>query len=118
MVDVEPDLAIGRRLRDVRRRELDRSRESVPTVDIVELALASSHEKPLDRVATPFEPELEQMRRALVLGLRDYVEKSGFEHVVVGISGGIDSAVTATLCVDAFGPDRVHCVLDAIAVLV
>ena len=110
VVDVEPDLAIGRRLRDVRRRELDRSRESVPTVDIVELALASSHEKPLDRVATPFEPELEQMRRALVLGLRDYVEKSGFEHVVVGISGGIDSAVTATLCVDAFGPDRVHCV--------
>ena len=110
VVDVEPDLAIGRRLRDVRRRELDRSRESVPTVDIVELALASSHEKPLDRVATPFEPELEQMRRALVLGLRDYVEKSGFEHVVVGVSGGIDSAVTAALCVDAFGPERVHCV--------
>jgi NAD+ synthase (glutamine-hydrolysing) len=110
VVDVEPDLAIGRRLRDVRRRELDRSRESVPTVDIVELALASSHEKPLDGVATPFEPELEQMRRALVLGLRDYVEKSGFEQVVVGVSGGIDSAVTAALCVDAFGPDRVHCV--------
>ncbi len=38
VVDVEPDLAIGRRLRDVRRRELDRSRESVPAVDIVELA--------------------------------------------------------------------------------
>ena len=110
VVDVEPDLAIGRRLRDVRRRELDRSRESVPTVDIVELASAPPHAKPLDRVATPFEPELEQMRRALVLGLRDYVEKSGFEHVVVGVSGGIDSAVTAALCVDAFGPDRVHCV--------
>ncbi len=58
----------------------------------------------------PFEPELEQMRRALVLGLRDYVEKSGFEQVVVGVSGGIDSAVTAALCVDAFGADRVHCV--------
>ena len=110
VVDVEPDLAIGRRLRDVRRRELDRSRETVPTVEIVELASASSHAKPLDRVATPFEPELEQMRRALVLGLRDYVEKSGFEHVVVGVSGGIDSAVTAALCVDAFGPDRVHCI--------
>ncbi len=61
-------------------------------------------------MATPFEPELEQMRRALVLGLRDYVEKSGFEQVVVGVSGGIDSAVTAALCVDAFGPERVHCV--------
>ncbi len=42
VVDVEPDLAIGRRLRDVRRRELDRSRESVPAVDIVELASAAS----------------------------------------------------------------------------
>ena len=50
------------------------------------------------------------MRLALVLGLHDYVEKSGFEEVVVGVSGGIDSAVTAALCVDAFGPDRVHCV--------
>jgi len=50
------------------------------------------------------------MSLALVLGLRDYVEKSGFEHVVVGVSGGIDSAVTAALCVDAFGPERVHCV--------
>ncbi len=110
VVDIEPDLAIGRRLRDVRRRELDRSRESVPAVDVVELALASPHAKPLDRVVAPFEPELEQMRRALVLGLRDYVAKSGFEQVVVGVSGGIDSAVTAALCVDAFGPERVHCV--------
>ena len=110
VVDIEPDLAIGRRLRDVRRRELDRSRESVPAVDIVELALASPNAKPLDRVVAPFEPELEQMRRALVLGLRDYVAKSGFEQVVVGVSGGIDSAVTAALCVDAFGPERVHCV--------
>ncbi len=111
VVDVEPDLAIGRRLRDVRRRELDRSRESVPAVDIVELASALRRTRSRSTaVATPFEPELEQMRRALVLGLRDYVEKSGFEHVVVGVSGGIDSAVTAALCVDAFGPDRVHCV--------
>ncbi len=52
--------------------------------------------------------ELEQMRLALELGLRDYVEKNGFGDVVIGLSGGIDSALTAALCVEALGPDRVH----------
>jgi len=110
VVDIEPDLAIGRRLRDVRRRELDRSRETVPRVEIVELGPAVPPAGAIDRSVTQFEPELEQMRLALVLGLRDYVEKNGFEQVVVAVSGGIDSAVTAALCVDAFGPYRVHCV--------
>jgi NAD+ synthase (glutamine-hydrolysing) len=50
------------------------------------------------------------MRRALVLGLRDYVGKNGFSEVVVGTSGGIDSAVTAALCAQALGPERLHCV--------
>jgi NAD+ synthase (glutamine-hydrolysing) len=58
----------------------------------------------------PFEPELEQMRRALVLALRDYVGKNGFGEVVLGLSGGIDSALVAALAVDALGPQRVHCV--------
>ncbi|RZU52811.1 NAD+ synthase (glutamine-hydrolysing) [Krasilnikovia cinnamomea] len=44
---------------------------------------------------------------ALVLGLRDYVEKNGFRSVVLGLSGGIDSAVVAAIAVDAIGPDRV-----------
>jgi len=110
VVDIEPDLAIGRRLRDVRRRELDRSRESVPQAEIIELEAPEPAGETVARTVTPFEPALEQMRRALVLGLRDYVEKSGFEQVVIGVSGGIDSAVTAALCVDAFGAERVHCV--------
>ena len=50
------------------------------------------------------------MRRALILGLRDYVRKNGFDDVVVSVSGGIDSAVTATLAVEALGAERVHCV--------
>jgi len=50
------------------------------------------------------------MRLALELGLRDYVRKNGFEDVVVGVSGGIDSAVTAALAAEALGPERVHCV--------
>jgi NAD+ synthase (glutamine-hydrolysing) len=54
--------------------------------------------------------DLEQMRLALELGLRDYVEKNGFRDVVVGSSGGIDSALTAALAAEAIGADRVHCV--------
>ena len=49
--------------------------------------------------------------RACVLGLRDYVNKNGFPGVVLGLSGGIDSALTAAMAVDAFGPQRVHCVM-------
>ena len=54
--------------------------------------------------------DLEEMRRALVLGLRDYVGKNGFADVVIGVSGGIDSALTAALAAEALGPERVHCV--------
>ena len=50
------------------------------------------------------------MRRALELGLRDYVDKNGFRDVVIGVSGGIDSALTAALAAEALGPERVHCV--------
>ena len=50
------------------------------------------------------------MRLALGLGLRDYVEKNGFGDVVIGVSGGIDSALTAAICADALGADRVHTV--------
>jgi NAD+ synthase len=49
--------------------------------------------------------------RACVLGLRDYVHKNGFSHVVLGLSGGIDSAVVAAMAADAFGPDKVHAIM-------
>jgi len=110
VVDIDPADAIGQRLRDARRRELGRSRESVPTVEVVELTPQTTRTGELAPAPTPFEPELEQMRLALGLGLRDYVEKNGFRDVIIGVSGGIDSAVTAALCADALGPDRVHCV--------
>jgi NAD+ synthase (glutamine-hydrolysing) len=53
---------------------------------------------------------VEQMRLALELGLSDYAVKNGFSDVVLGVSGGIDSALTAALAAEALGPDRVHCV--------
>jgi len=52
----------------------------------------------------------EQMWKAIVVGLRDYVAKNGFTSVLLGLSGGIDSAVVAALAVDALGPEHVHAV--------
>jgi NAD+ synthase len=49
--------------------------------------------------------------QAMVLGLRDYVQKNRFPGVVLGLSGGIDSALSAAVAVDALGADRVHCVM-------
>ena len=57
-------------------------------------------------------PDLQEANwRACVAGLRDYVNKNGFPGVVLGLSGGIDSAVCAAMAVDALGLDRVHCVM-------
>jgi NAD+ synthase (glutamine-hydrolysing) len=52
----------------------------------------------------------EEIWRALVLGTRDYTRKNGFDHVVLGLSGGIDSALVACIAVDALGPKSVTCV--------
>ena len=54
------------------------------------------------------EPRLAAVYSAMVLGLRDYVRKNGFRGVVLGLSGGIDSAVTAAVAVDALGAERVR----------
>ncbi|MFN3522275.1 MAG: NAD+ synthase [Phenylobacterium sp.] len=51
----------------------------------------------------------EEIYRAMVLGLRDYVRKSGFPGVLLGLSGGVDSAITAVAAADALGPDAVRC---------
>jgi NAD+ synthase len=48
--------------------------------------------------------------RAKVLGFKDYLRKTGFTSVVIGMSGGIDSAIAASICVDAIGPENVHLV--------
>ncbi len=53
----------------------------------------------------------ETVYRACVMGLRDYVGKNRFPGVVLGLSGGIDSALAAAIAADALGPDKVHCVM-------
>jgi NAD+ synthase (glutamine-hydrolysing) len=109
VVDIDATTAVARRLVDARRRALARERDipDPPIVDLGEPRAAQKPVKPL--VAEPLD-DLEQMRLALELGLRDYVEKNGFAEIVVGVSGGIDSALTLALAVEALGPDRVHAV--------
>jgi NAD+ synthase (glutamine-hydrolysing) len=110
VVDLEPRAVIARRLTDARRRALARERADEPEAPIVHVGTEHSHARPRHgELAEPL-PELEQMRLALELGLRDYVRKNGFTEVVVGVSGGIDSALTAALAAGALGPERVHCV--------
>ena len=110
VVDIEPQEAVGRRLRDVRRRSLESERESVPAVPVVHVGAPHPRSEPVAAKVAPLLDDLEQMRLALELGLRDYTEKNGFGDVVVSVSGGIDSALTAALACEALGPDRVHCV--------
>jgi NAD+ synthase (glutamine-hydrolysing) len=110
LVDIDPAATIGRRLRDVRRRALARDVGEPPPVELVHVGSPRAQANRVEPSVAPLLDDLEQMRRALELGLGDYVRKNGFADVVVGVSGGIDSAVTAALAAEALGPERVHCV--------
>ncbi|HEX7045418.1 MAG TPA: NAD+ synthase [Burkholderiales bacterium] len=67
--------------------------------------------RPVPGEVAPELPEEESVYGALVLGVRDYVEKNRFKGVVLGLSGGIDSALTLCIAVDALGPERVEAVI-------
>jgi NAD+ synthase (glutamine-hydrolysing) len=110
IVDIDPVEAVGRRLRDVRLRTLESEREPGPEVPAIHIGAPRATREPVERTIAPMLDDLEQMRLALELGLRDYVEKNGFEEIVVGLSGGIDSALTAALVAETVGPERVHLV--------
>jgi NAD+ synthase (glutamine-hydrolysing) len=111
VVDIDPTAAIARRLTDVRRRALARE-QSPPMLTTLSLTTRKRRGRrgTLGTRIAPFTEDLGQMRKALVLGLRDYVCKNGFTDVVIGVSGGIDSALTVVLAVEALGAARVHCV--------
>ena len=67
-----------------------------------------------DCLPGPIAPELTQIEsiyQAMVLGLGDYVNKTGFPSVLIGLSGGVDSALTAAVAADALGPERVHAIM-------
>ena len=78
---------------------------------LVELSREGEHMVP-QSVSLPPPLDLEdEVYRALVLGVRDYVDKNGFPGVAIGLSGGIDSALTLCIAVDALGPERVEALM-------
>jgi NAD+ synthase (glutamine-hydrolysing) len=115
VVDLELGAVFNRRLHDPRRRKARPepvegiARENTDSVPIISLPhppaqgakpkVSQAEVEPLDR--------LEEIYSALTLGTRDYVRKNGFETVVIGLSGGIDSCLTAAIAADALGPEHV-----------
>ena len=111
--DIEPQEVIGRRLRDVRRRALARERETIPPVDIIHVGSRgpSQQREQGHRRGRPVRRRAGADASARSSsGSATTSSKNGFREVVVGVSGGIDSAVTAALAAEALGPERVHCV--------
>ena len=80
-----------------------------PAIELIDLAPQGP--AAVTRGATRTLPEDEAVYRALVLGVRDFVSKNGFEGAVVGLSGGVDSALTLAIAADALGADNVHAVM-------
>ncbi len=109
VVDLDPRDVFCQRLRDPRRRAaLHREPLGVPLRETTDLpVLPRGTQPPLPRREIDAPCEEEEVYRALVLGCRDYTRKNGFERALLGLSGGIDSALTAAIAVDALGPDGV-----------
>ncbi len=114
VADVAVEGVFRQRLHDPRLRKARLESES----DVRVIPVSSSPERPpvgtepageavTPRIIPPLD-EVNEIYEALVLGTRDYVQKNGFGEVVIAISGGIDSALTATIAVDALGPAAVH----------
>ena len=113
IVDLDVDEVFRARLHDPRRRKLPISDGSTSENRIVEVSHRRANSRPVampgrlghdqaNRIAPALGP-LEEAYTALVMGTRDYVRKNGFREAVVALSGGIDSALTAAIAVDALG---------------
>ena len=99
--------AVARARRTGRKKLLPRRIASIVDVHSVSLPpIQKARARVVPDVAAVLDP-LEEVYRALTLGVRDYVGKNGFTRVVVGLSGGVDSALTAVLAIDALGAENV-----------
>jgi NAD+ synthase (glutamine-hydrolysing) len=113
VADLDLDEVFNTRLHDTRLRKERQLEEDgpLPRVDLPGFVPGGAT-APASRVALATRPapalsDEEEIYAALVLGTRDYVKKNGFETVTLGLSGGIDSALTAAIAVDALGPEHV-----------
>ncbi len=111
LVDVDLAEVFRARLHDPRRRKdvalAQTFSEQVRRIQAEPFSTPGAERPPIEPLVAPVLNPLEEVYRALVLGTRDYVHKNGFETVVIGLSGGIDSSLTATIAVDALGADHV-----------
>jgi len=107
LVDIDLETVFRARLHDPRSR-IAAQREDAPEMGQVTLRPVRPRPRPPLGPRNVLVPTgSEEIYRALVLGTHDYVTKNEFTHVVIGLSGGIDSALTASIAVDALGPDKV-----------
>jgi NAD+ synthase (glutamine-hydrolysing) len=114
IVDIDTASVFRTRLHDPRRRQKHwhMDREDVPIILIDNTPLkAPTHNNHVVLAAPqriePKKPRLAEIYSALVLGTRDYVHKTGFKKVLIGLSGGIDSTLVAVIAADALGPEHV-----------
>ncbi len=110
VADLDINAVFRRRLHDPRHRKERFARKTSPS-PVKRLKLEYSkigkQKPPIEKRERSEMSRLEEIYGALVLGTRDYVKKNGFSEVVIGLSGGIDSSLTATVAVDALGKENV-----------
>jgi NAD+ synthase (glutamine-hydrolysing) len=104
----DPSLPAGRQ----RANASDGTTMTIERIELAPLSAPQPAEPLAARMIWPRLPDLAEIYGALELGVRDYVRKNGFSSVIQGLSGGIDSALVATIATDALGPDRVNVVLN------
>ena len=112
IAEVDLDYVSQRRLHDPRRRVELRDREEYLDVDVIDVPdpngrFILGERQPANGLIAPLLDDLSEVWSALVLGTRDYLAKTGFKQVLIGLSGGIDSALVAAIAVDALGPENV-----------
>jgi NAD+ synthase (glutamine-hydrolysing) len=117
VADLNAERVFKQRLHDPRRRQerIDLASDGISVERIVLRERPFTGKKPAPAVAAgntggSSTGGVEEVYLALVVGTRDYVQKNGFKKVVIGLSGGIDSALTACIAVDALGAEQVTCV--------
>jgi NAD+ synthase (glutamine-hydrolysing) len=107
VVDLDLDSVFAARLKDPRSRAALQQEEAQTFPSVTLREIPERARPPISKQSISIPEGAEEVYRALVLGTRDYVRKNGFTHVVLGLSGGVDSALTASIAVDALGASSV-----------
>lgn len=108
--DIDLDEILRKRLHDPRRRESRIQSEKMQTrTEIIEIPLLDRYEKkPISQTISNPPEDIEEVWLALCTGLKDYITKNRFKSVIIGLSGGIDSALVAALAADVIDPSNIY----------